>query len=95
MLAEMLRAPGDEHYGLQLVRATGLKSGTLYPILRRLEEAGWVVGSWEEIHPAKVGRPARRFYQLTGEGARAARLSLVESARRFRRIPQLRTSDLF
>jgi len=93
VLAEMLRAPNGEHYGLELARATGLSSGTLYPILRRLEEAGWISGAWEAIDAAEVGRPPRRFYRLTRVGARGAQASLAESARRLGWIPDTASGD--
>jgi DNA-binding PadR family transcriptional regulator len=82
VLAEMLRAPRSEHYGLELARATGLKSGTLYPILRRLEEAAWISGAWENIDTTEAARPRRRLYRLTHIGARSAQASLADSARR-------------
>ena len=71
--------PGEHRYGLELSRATGLKSGTLYPILARLEDAGWVVSEWEQIDPSVEGRSARRYYRLTGEGRKNARAALQET----------------
>ena len=73
IMAAMLADPDAEHYGLRLMEQTGLPSGTLYPILVRLERAGWVVSRWEEADPVSEGRPNRRYYRLTGEGAAAAR----------------------
>ena len=61
-------------YGLEIARETGLKTGTLHPILARLQQAGWVESYWEA--PAKhedEGRPRRRYYRFTDEGARLAR----------------------
>jgi PadR family transcriptional regulator, regulatory protein PadR len=78
VLRSFLEAPGHEVYGLELARATGLKSGTLYPILDRLESRGWVSSRWEERDPAEMGRPRRRFYQLTGIGQLEGREILVE-----------------
>jgi PadR family transcriptional regulator PadR len=69
---------GDEAYGLEISRRTGLKSGTLYPILDRLEDAGWVESRWEESEPSRNGRPRRRFYRLTSAGAHEARATLAE-----------------
>jgi len=71
--AALLADPAAERYGLQLMQATGLPSGTLYPILVRLERAGWVESRWERTDPVSDGRPNRRYYQLTAEGAVAAR----------------------
>ncbi|MEH0974533.1 helix-turn-helix transcriptional regulator [Micromonospora sp. CPCC 205546] len=78
VLAAMLAEPDVERYGLDLMAATELPSGTLYPVLRRLQTAGWVTADWESIDPSSVGRPARRYYRLTGQGAAAARRALAE-----------------
>src|SRR5690349_1357474 len=60
-------------HGFDIIDATGLRSGTVYPILRRLEEAGLVRSRWERAPLARQeGRPPRRLYQLTGAGAEAA-----------------------
>jgi DNA-binding PadR family transcriptional regulator len=77
VLAAMLADPGTERYGLDLMRDTGLASGTLYPILLRLERAGWVESQWEDIDPVAEGRPSRRYYRLTGGGAEAARREIA------------------
>lgn len=68
VVAALLADTTAERYGLQLMHDTGLPSGTLYPILVRLERAGWVASQWEQIDPVAEGRPARRFYRLTGDG---------------------------
>lgn len=78
VLAALLAEPDADRYGLDLMQATGLASGTLYPILHRLQEAGWVAASWEDIDSSAEGRPARRYYRLTAEGAEQARQSLAE-----------------
>ena len=59
--------------GAEIGRAAKLHSGTLYPILFRLEQAGWLESRWEVETPQQLGRPRRRFYQLTGIGARKAK----------------------
>jgi PadR family transcriptional regulator PadR len=84
VLAVMLEAPYDLWYGLQLGKESEIASGTLYPILARLEQAGWLSSSWEEIDPATEGRPRRRLYRLTGEGADTARLAVDEQLSRLR-----------
>jgi PadR family transcriptional regulator PadR len=73
VLGEMLSEPAESRYGLDLCAATGLPSGTIYPIMARLERIGWVESDWEdpEAHIAE-GRPRRRYYQLTREGAECA-----------------------
>jgi len=54
-----------EHYGLGLMRATGLRSGIMYPILSRLEDDGWLQARWEERDEPG---PRRRLYRLTKLG---------------------------
>lgn len=78
VLAALLADPAGEHYGLQLMQQTGIASGTLYPILTRLQNAGWLTARWEDEDPSDAGRPVRRYYQLTAEGAEAARSALAE-----------------
>lgn len=64
-------ARGVRH-GFDILDATGLQSGTVYPILRRLEDAGMVRSRWEAVQRARSeGRPPRRYYELTGAGSRA------------------------
>jgi PadR family transcriptional regulator PadR len=68
----MTRNP-DGLSGAEIGRSAKLQSGTLYPILLRLEQAGWLESRWEAESPQELGRPRRRFYQLTGIGARRAK----------------------
>lgn len=63
----------DELSGSDIARETKLMSGTLYPILMRLEKAGWVTSRWETDDPHALGRPRRRFYQVTAMGAKNAK----------------------
>ncbi len=77
VLGAFLEDPGADRYGLGLMRASGHPSGTLYPILARLQKAGWIEACWEDVDPARAGRPARKYYRLTGEGAAAARIELA------------------
>src|ERR1700735_5561028 len=60
----------DELSGAEIAKSTGLQSGTLYPILARLEQAEWLDSRWEAGDPRELGRPRRRLYQLTGLGAK-------------------------
>jgi len=78
VVSVFLADPGADRYGLDLMRATGHPSGTLYPILLRLQRAGWVVAQWEDVDPASAGRPARRYYRLTPDGVVAARAAVAE-----------------
>jgi DNA-binding PadR family transcriptional regulator len=77
MLSAFLADPHTDRYGLELMHDTGLASGTLYPILVRLERAGWVESQWETIDPVAQGRPARRYYRLTPTGVTAGRQELA------------------
>lgn len=64
-------------YGFDIIDATALQSGTVYPVLRRLEESGMVRSQWEPAHAARdAQRPPRRYYELTGSGAEAVRDAL-------------------
>jgi len=77
VLAAFLADPSAHRYGLDLMRDTGQPSGTLYPILIRLQRAGWVEAEWEDVDPVAAGRPARRYYRLTPDGLAAARIELA------------------
>jgi PadR family transcriptional regulator, regulatory protein PadR len=66
-----------EWHGFDLIEQTKIKSGTMYPILIRLEKAGWLQSRLEDVDPSVVGRPARRLYALTGEGERVARAEVT------------------
>jgi DNA-binding PadR family transcriptional regulator len=70
---QILGAVRDGHaYGLEIVARTGLPSGTVYPTLGRLKKSGLLKASWEDQRLAdREGRPRRRNYRLTPEGARA------------------------
>ncbi len=59
--------------GSELAKLTKLASGTLYPILIRLEEAKWVDSTWEENAGEPGAKPRRRLYRITGIGVQAAR----------------------
>jgi PadR family transcriptional regulator len=85
VLAALAVTPGDWRYGYELGREVGLKAGSLYPILMRLEDRDLLESAWEAEPPA--GRPARHLYRLTPAGAAAAvaarprtRLTPVRSA---------------
>lgn len=73
-------------YGYELMKAAKLPSGTLYPMLARLEAEGLVTSQWEPQPQDAGGRPPRKYYQLTGEGARVARLELAQAFKATRRI---------
>jgi DNA-binding PadR family transcriptional regulator len=70
VLAEFLQDEQEWRYGYDISRNTGLRSGTLYPILMRLADHGLLKTSWET---AQTGRPPRHMYKLTRDGLRYAR----------------------
>ena len=74
ILATLLDNPAEELLGLRIMSLTNLGSGTIYPILSRLEERGWVEAYWEAEQPA--GRPRRRYWKLTTWGAWRTREAL-------------------
>lgn len=72
VLAALLGADGDV-WGYEICRATGLPSGTAYPILARLRKRGWATAHWENTGPSEtLGRPPRRYWTLAEDGRTAA-----------------------
>jgi DNA-binding PadR family transcriptional regulator len=71
MIAALLEAPQAWRHGYELSKLTGLKSGTLYPLLMRLSDQGLLESRWEPS--AQAGRPPRHVYRLTVMGATLAR----------------------
>jgi PadR family transcriptional regulator, regulatory protein PadR len=81
VLRALLSDPAQERYGLEICAEAGLPSGTVHPILARLEGAGWLESRWEDVDPRTEGRPARRYYRLSGDGAASARQALARAYR--------------
>jgi PadR family transcriptional regulator PadR len=81
VLQVLLEDPRREVYGRELGEAAGLPSGTVHPILARLEGMGWLESGWEDIDTSAAGRPARRYYRLTPDGAVRARDALARTYR--------------
>jgi PadR family transcriptional regulator len=77
VLAELCTTPSRWRHGYGIARDTGLKSGTLYPVLIRLADRGLVEACWEDEQPA--GRPRRHLYRLTPEGLAAATAALAQA----------------
>jgi len=72
VLRFLMETPREGRSGAEMSKATKVGSGTLYPMLARLEAAGWLTSEWEAIDPSEAGRPRRRFYRLTAVGYRHA-----------------------
>jgi PadR family transcriptional regulator, regulatory protein PadR len=82
VLRALLQRPAKEQYGLELCAETGLPSGTVYPIVARLEQVGWLESRWEDPNEhITQGRPRRRYYKLTDDGAEQARTALARVRR--------------
>jgi DNA-binding PadR family transcriptional regulator len=72
VLEVFLENPTQQLSGADVHQRCGIASGTLYPILLRLESAGWFVSQWESIDPSRAGRPRRRLYRMTNTGLKRA-----------------------
>jgi PadR family transcriptional regulator PadR len=86
VLGAFLAAPRDELSGADITRHAGIGPGTLYPLLQRLERAGWLDSRWETEDPAALGRPRRRYYHITGLGVQQARSAYREVAPALREL---------
>ena len=71
LLENMLEDPLAWRHGYQISKDTGLKAGTLYPLLMRLGDLGYLASKWQP--PEEPGRPPRHIYRLTGAGVDLAR----------------------
>jgi PadR family transcriptional regulator PadR len=80
VLRVFLADPAGRHHGYDLMKAARLSSGTLYPMLGRLEREGLLTAAWEPLAGDPSGRPPRKYYQLTVEGSRVARIELARAA---------------
>ena len=76
LLQTLLQRPSEWRHGYALSQSTGISSGTLYPILMRLEKLRWLETRWEE---PKGGRPPRHLYRLTSQARAWAREELQDA----------------
>ena len=84
----LMADPSAWHWGYEVSRRADVRSGVMYPILRRMLEKGWLADGWEDGEPTEMGRPPRRYYRVTSEGRKQLG-ALLESARtesRFRHL---------
>ena len=77
VLAALSALPSDWQHGYALAKQTGLKSGTLYPILIRLADRGLVEACWQD--EPEPGKPRRHLYRLTANGAAATAAALADA----------------
>jgi PadR family transcriptional regulator PadR len=80
---------GGCNYGFDIMERTGLQSGTVYPILRRLEDSGLILARWEPQAAQQLQRPQRRYYKLTRSGER----TLVKAALRYPLLQNLTAGE--
>jgi PadR family transcriptional regulator len=73
ILKVFLDGPSEGLAGSDIWKKLGLFSGTVYPILMRLDGAGWLKSDWEKLPAEMLGRPRKRIYQLTPDGYNKAR----------------------
>jgi PadR family transcriptional regulator PadR len=78
LLKLLLENPKKGRSGAEISKITKLGSGTMYPLLQRLEIAEWIEGDWENVEPSEVGRPKRRLYKLTRSGQIAASKEMAQ-----------------
>jgi len=84
VLKVFLEDPSQPRYGFELMRRTGLSSGTVYLMLARMEEAGLLTSGKEDIDPRSEGRPARRHYTISGAAVAAVRVQLASLSEQYR-----------
>jgi PadR family transcriptional regulator PadR len=83
VLGAFLADPAASRYGYDLMKAARLPSGTLYPLLARLEREKLVTSAWET--PQQDGQRPRKYYQLTADGIQIARVELAQASARRQR----------
>ena len=79
LIATLIQEPQLWQYGYELSKRTGVKAGTLYPLLIRLCEQGVLEATWREAD--QPGRPPRHLYRLTAQGLEVGRETAVRAAR--------------
>lgn len=84
----LLEDPGGQHWGYELSRRSGVRSGVLYPILQRMLDEGWLEDGWENPSEIQGKRPPRRYYELTGQG-RVELAAIMHEARQDARFGAL------
>ncbi len=84
----LLDEPTSRHWGYELSRKAGVRSGVMYPLLTRLLDEGWLTDGWEDPNTIREKRPPRRYYELTDKG-RLALGALLQEARSDARFTSL------
>lgn len=85
----LMAGASDRHWGYELSKQSGVRSGVMYPILQRMLDQGWLYDGWEEqAQVRRAKRPPRRYYKLTDAG-KVALGALIADARRDARFSSL------
>lgn len=92
----LLSDPTSRHWGYELSKQAGVRSGVMYPLLTRMLDRGWLKDGWEDPGDIQGKRPPRRYYELTDEGHLQLGMVLQEarSDARFRDLVDARFRDL-
>lgn len=85
----LLDDPSGRHWGYELSKRSGVRSGVLYPMLTRMLDEGWLADGWEDPTTLRDKRPPRRYYELTDKGLSALG-AVLQEARRDARFADLR-----
>jgi PadR family transcriptional regulator PadR len=84
----LMQDASRRHWGYELSKQSGVRSGVMYPILKRMMDEGWLDDGWEDQPQAgRAKRPPRRYYELTDEGKIALGALLAEARRDARFAP--------
>jgi PadR family transcriptional regulator, regulatory protein PadR len=90
----LMADPSGRHWGYELSKRSGVRSGVMYPLLQRMLDEGWLADGWEDQAPTgRAKRPPRRYYKLTEAGL-AALGAEIAGARRDARFAPLTASRL-
>jgi PadR family transcriptional regulator PadR len=85
----LMEDPTGRHWGYNLSKCSGVRSGVLYPILTRMLQEGWLTDGWEDPATIDKKRPPRRYYQLTNLG-RSELGGIIQAARSDARFTAMR-----
>ncbi len=90
----LMADPSGRHWGYELSKQSGVRSGVMYPLLQRMLDEGWLADGWEDqAQTGRAKRPPRRYYELTGAG-KAALGAVIAEARHDARFAPLTTARL-
>lgn len=90
VLQVLMDDPTREMYGLEICAGAGLASGTIHPILARLEKVGWLESRWEQIDAREEGRPRRRYYRLNPNNMAIVRAAVSRAEAKSHALRKLR-----